>query len=432
MSVATSLLFGRSLDADQPKYTPESITNLGNAYLINFTRGNKLFELTNHLGNVMATVSDRTLPEAVTGTPTAVRGYTADIVTASDYYPFGMVSRAFNSPSVNYRYGFNGKEVDNEMFGIGNELDYGMRVYDPRVGRFLSVDPLTKSFPWYTPYQYAGNKPIWATDLDGLEERPTTEGNERTTEFATTSTSADLQSSKGPFKEKVTKQWFWHKGSSEYGTTAGWYDSEEYSKMVRPIANELAGYLGMYGVTAKSSNWNDEQKADVVNTSLGRFFSSGISEEGAKALTAEAYSVGMYWNESSSGRTEFSSINVESVIGVGQLIKGLLPKAIKNSKGVVYPNVTVGGYGKVPFPKGPYTPNNSQILRSEFTPKLKGEFKEWWIQQGRPWPDVPEGSTLNIHHIKPLSKGGTNSFDNLVPLIQPEQHQPFTNWWRAF
>jgi len=37
----------RSLDADQPKYTPESITNLGNAYLINFTRGNKLFEMRN-------------------------------------------------------------------------------------------------------------------------------------------------------------------------------------------------------------------------------------------------------------------------------------------------------------------------------------------------------------------------------------------------
>ena len=118
----------------------------------------------------MATVSDRTLPEAVTGTPTAVRGYTADIVTASDYYPFGMVSRAFNSPSVSYRYGFNGKEVDNEMFGVGNELDYGMRVYDPRVGRFLSVDPLTKSYPWYTPYQFAGNRPINSIDLDGAEE----------------------------------------------------------------------------------------------------------------------------------------------------------------------------------------------------------------------------------------------------------------------
>ncbi|UPK67454.1 RHS repeat-associated core domain-containing protein [Chitinophaga filiformis] len=57
------------------------------------------------------------------------------------------------------------------MKGEGNQQDYGMRVYDPRVGRFLSVDPLTKSYPWYTPYQFAGNKPVWATDLDGSEER---------------------------------------------------------------------------------------------------------------------------------------------------------------------------------------------------------------------------------------------------------------------
>jgi hypothetical protein len=45
-----------------------------------------------------------------------------------------------------------------------------MRVYDPRAGRFLSLDPLQKRYPWYTPYQFAGNMPIWAIDLDGLEE----------------------------------------------------------------------------------------------------------------------------------------------------------------------------------------------------------------------------------------------------------------------
>lgn len=69
-----------------------------------------------------------------------------------------------------YRYGFNGKENDNEVKGEGNQQDYGMRIYDPRLGRFLSVDPLTKEYPWYTPYQFAGNKPIEAIDLDGAEE----------------------------------------------------------------------------------------------------------------------------------------------------------------------------------------------------------------------------------------------------------------------
>ncbi|WP_121356806.1 RHS repeat-associated core domain-containing protein [Flavisolibacter nicotianae] len=72
-----------------------------------------------------------------------------------------------------YRYGFNGKENDLEISGDGNQYDYGFRIYNPRLGRFLSVDPLFKSYPWYTPYQFAGNKPIIAVDLDGLEEQET-------------------------------------------------------------------------------------------------------------------------------------------------------------------------------------------------------------------------------------------------------------------
>ena len=73
-----------------------------------------------------------------------------------------------------YKYGFNGKELDANgtgMGGGGNTYDYGFRIYNPQVAKFLSVDPLIASYPWYTPYQFAGNKPIWAIDLDGLEER---------------------------------------------------------------------------------------------------------------------------------------------------------------------------------------------------------------------------------------------------------------------
>lgn len=55
------------------------------------------------------------------------------------------------------------------MSGSGNQYDYGFRIYNPRLGRFLSVDPLTKSFPMLTPYQFASNRPIDGIDLDGLE-----------------------------------------------------------------------------------------------------------------------------------------------------------------------------------------------------------------------------------------------------------------------
>lgn len=77
-----------------------------------------------------------------------------------------------NTGAGAYRYGFNGKENDNDVKGIeGGQQDYGMRIYNPRLGRFLSEDPLSKSFSMLTPYQFASNTPIAAIDLDGLEAK---------------------------------------------------------------------------------------------------------------------------------------------------------------------------------------------------------------------------------------------------------------------
>ena len=70
---------------------------------------------------------------------------------------------------VKGRYGFNGKENNNEVKGEGNQQDYGMRIYDPRIARFLSEDPITASYPMLTPYQFASNRPIDGVDIDGKE-----------------------------------------------------------------------------------------------------------------------------------------------------------------------------------------------------------------------------------------------------------------------
>ncbi len=78
-----------------------------------------------------------------------------------------MVNRYSNAGS--FRYGFNGKEKDWEDYGEGNGYDYGARVYNSRLGRFFSADALGKKFPYYSPYQFAGNNSIWHIDLDGLE-----------------------------------------------------------------------------------------------------------------------------------------------------------------------------------------------------------------------------------------------------------------------
>jgi len=150
-----------------------TLPNTGDYYISTFTRGEKLFELSNHLGNVLTTVSDKKLQVQSSVNGQLVGYYLADIMSANDYYPFGMAmpGRTYSAAGA-YRYGFNGKENDNEVKGEGNQQDYGMRIYDPRLGKFLSVDPLRKKYPFYSPYQFAGNTPIWASDLDGAEPDP--------------------------------------------------------------------------------------------------------------------------------------------------------------------------------------------------------------------------------------------------------------------
>jgi len=128
-------------------------------------------EITNSSNNQTFELDNITLTQdGIAG----VSYYTAQLVSAQDYYPFGttLPGRTFQDDRFSgYRFTFNGKELDKEgMGGGGSTYDYGFRIYNAQLGKFLSVDPLTKSYPWYTPYQFAGNMPISAIDLDGLEE----------------------------------------------------------------------------------------------------------------------------------------------------------------------------------------------------------------------------------------------------------------------
>lgn len=69
-----------------------------------------------------------------------------------------------------YRYGFQGQEKDDEIKGEGNSLNYTFRMHDPRVGRFLSLDPFIKQFPHNSPYAFSENRVIDMIELEGGEK----------------------------------------------------------------------------------------------------------------------------------------------------------------------------------------------------------------------------------------------------------------------
>jgi RHS repeat-associated protein len=138
------------------------------AKVVEVKRGEKFFEWSNHLGNVLATVSDRKI--AHSSNSSMIDYYTADVISAQDYYPFGMIMPGRTVVNGNgYRYGFNGVEIDNEVAGESGHLDFRFRGYDPRVGRFWSVDPLYQTFPWNSTYAFAENSTIRFLDLEGAE-----------------------------------------------------------------------------------------------------------------------------------------------------------------------------------------------------------------------------------------------------------------------
>jgi RHS repeat-associated protein len=128
------------------------------------------YELTNHLGNVTATVSDNKTYD-VSGTD-----YDAAVISAQQYYPFGMQmpGRQHEIGTYGslgkYRFGYNGKEKDDEVKGIGNSLDFTERIYDPRVSRWFSPDILSKKQPGWSSYKGYYDNPILFVDPDGNAE----------------------------------------------------------------------------------------------------------------------------------------------------------------------------------------------------------------------------------------------------------------------
>jgi RHS repeat-associated protein len=127
----------------------------------NFYRGLKRYEIINHIGDVQVVISDK---RSLYGDNAR-----ASVVSATDYYPFGMIMPGRKMGDDFYRYGFQGMECDDDWADDGNEYTTAFRQYDPRVGRWLSVDPMAMKYASISPYNAMFNNTLAFTDLSGAD-----------------------------------------------------------------------------------------------------------------------------------------------------------------------------------------------------------------------------------------------------------------------
>jgi len=119
------------------------------------------YNLSDHLGNVRYSFRKNN------------SSFTVEPLQADNYYAFGL-RKPFLVGSTDNKYLYNGKELQDELSLPGQEgqYDYGARFYDPVVGRFNTIDPLSEKSRRFSSYSYAMDNPIRFIDVDGMYAAP--------------------------------------------------------------------------------------------------------------------------------------------------------------------------------------------------------------------------------------------------------------------
>ncbi|MBU0486848.1 MAG: hypothetical protein KKA07_00835, partial [Bacteroidetes bacterium] len=148
---------------------PGTATSMEVMKHISLQKGVTQYELTNHLGNVLVTITDRKIAYPDTTNPILIGHYQTDYRFTGDYWPFGMAVEERTSQKE-YRFGFNGMEKDDEViYVMGSHYTTEFREYDSRIGRWMSTDPAMRKYANWSPYVFSFNNPIWWNDANGAD-----------------------------------------------------------------------------------------------------------------------------------------------------------------------------------------------------------------------------------------------------------------------
>ncbi len=105
-------------------------------------------------------MAQNTIPECPTTSVTVLE-------QKNDYYAYGerVADSTMQTTSIN-RWRYNAKEEQDSIASIPY-LDYGARLYDPVIGRWMQQDPMAAKYPHLSPYNFCGDNPVNFVDPDG-------------------------------------------------------------------------------------------------------------------------------------------------------------------------------------------------------------------------------------------------------------------------
>jgi len=245
-------------------------------------------------------------------------------LNAHNYQVFGVKLDGRGGSVSDYRFGAFGYEGDPELKGDGNSYTTEFRQYDPRLGRWLSLDPRKEKYPAMSPYNAFGNNPIYFSDSDGDTLRVTTK--KGTFLF-------DLDDGKAELTTMTAKQL--------YKKAIQWFEplADNYMKMLKmnPKIAEMS--------ELKHFTWTDIAKFSAVSRYDYSFFQGGSgdwkkSEEGADGYLLVTVGGKPYWADAI-GQIPFAVDMYKDLIVENNNPETVIKEIIK--LGIEYGAGTVGG-----------------------------------------------------------------------------------------